>query len=235
MPGAGGVEHALVLDVHCGSGRRSGQPVHHHCSPERWMVEPHSGQTQESSCQRWPALNQVTCGGLMPPCGVGRRGGGPDHHRVVGVGHHPHVGVPDQRRAPELRHHGDLLGPVELVAGEVEQRDHVRLGRLQHLGEVVLVDLQHRVRGAAGLGQRRGVPGGHVGAEGVGGDPAEHADRGGGQPGGGGLAVGAGDERDGAPGRQVRQQVRVDLQPDPTADHRAVATAGGPGERRGGP
>lgn len=33
------------------------------------MVEPHSGQTQESSCQRWPALNQVTCGGLMPRAG----------------------------------------------------------------------------------------------------------------------------------------------------------------------
>ena len=144
------------------------------------MVEPHSGQTQESSCQRWPALNQVTCGGRSR---AGWRGGCPHHHRVVGVGHHPYVRVPDQGGAPELRHHGDLLGPVELVAGEVEQRDHVRLGRLQHLGEVVLVDLQHRVRGAAGLGQRRGVAGGHVGAEGVGGDPAEHADRGGGRAG----------------------------------------------------
>ena len=101
-----------------------------------------------------------------------------------------------QRVAPQLRHHGDLLGPVELVAAEVEQRHHARLGRLQHLGEVVLVHLQHRVRRAAGLGQRRGVPGGHVGAEGVGGDRPEHADRGGGQPGGGGLAVGAGDQRD---------------------------------------
>ena len=70
------------------------------------------------------------------------------------------------------------------------------VGLLEHLGQVVLVDLQHRERRGAGLGQRRGVPGRHVGAERVGGDLAEHAERGGGEPGGGGLAVGAGDQGD---------------------------------------
>ena len=48
--------------------------------------------------------------------------------------------------APQLRHHRDLLGPVELVAAEVEQRDDARRGLVDHLGEVVLVDLQHGVR-----------------------------------------------------------------------------------------
>ena len=83
-----------------------------------------------------PALAGAEPGDVRRACRaarLGRRGGRPDHHRVVGVGHHPHVRVPDQRGPPQLRHHGDLLGPVELVAGEVEQRDHVRLGGLQHL------------------------------------------------------------------------------------------------------
>ena len=144
-----------------------------------------------------PALAGAEPGDVRRDAAAGRRRRGrPDHHRVVGVGDHVHVRVPAERGAPQLRHHRDLLGPVELVAGEVEQRDHVRLGGLEHLGEVVLVDLQHGERRAAGLGQRGGVPGRHVGAEGVGGDLAEHAERGGGEPGGGGLAVGAGDQRD---------------------------------------
>ena len=43
-------------------------------------------------------------------------------------------------------HHRDLLGPVELVAAEVEQRDHARVGGVDDLAQVVLVDLEHRVR-----------------------------------------------------------------------------------------
>ena len=38
-----------------------------------------------------------------------------------------------------------------------------------------------------------------------------------------------------AAGGEVGQQVRVDQQTDPAADHRAVAAAGGPGQRGGGP
>ena len=38
----------------------------HHQSPfARSIGEPHSGQTKESSSQRWPALNQVTCAVLI--------------------------------------------------------------------------------------------------------------------------------------------------------------------------
>jgi hypothetical protein len=39
--------------------------VHHHWPSARSIAEPHSGQTQESSSQRCPALNQVTCSVLI--------------------------------------------------------------------------------------------------------------------------------------------------------------------------
>jgi hypothetical protein len=48
--------------THCGLGRRSVQLVHHQSPSARSIAPPHSGQTQESSCQRWPALNQETSG-----------------------------------------------------------------------------------------------------------------------------------------------------------------------------
>ena len=119
-------------------GRRSGRPrrrrststvaraaqvaagAAHQSSPARSMGEPHSGQTQESSCQRWPAATQVTClGGRGPP------------RRPSGRRRWPRRGCRGRRRASRHSggHHGDLLGPVELVAAEVEQGDHARVGR----------------------------------------------------------------------------------------------------------
>ena len=221
-----GVDHAVVLDGHCGlraAQRAAGAPP--------VAVGP---LDRRAALRADPGVVVPALAGAEPGDvrGVDR---GPDHHRVVGVGDHVHVGVGGQGGAPQLRHHRHLLGPVELVAGEVEQRDHPRRGLVDHPGQVVLVDLEHRERRGAGLGQRRGVPGRHVGAERVGGDRAEHAERGGGEPGRGGLAVGAGDQRDRAAGGEVRQQVRVDLETDPAADHRAVAASGGPGERGRGP
>jgi hypothetical protein len=105
------------------------------------------------------------------------------------------------------------------------------VGGVQHLPQVVLVDLEHRVGRLAGLGQGRRVPGRHVGAEAVGGDVAEHADRRRGQPGRRGLAVGARDEGDLAPRGQVGQQVRIDHHPDLAPDDGAVAAPGGTGQR----
>ena len=98
--------------------------------------------------------------------------------------------------------------------------------------DYVVVDLQHGVRGVPRLRQGGGVSGRHVGAEGVGRHRSQYADRGGGQSGGGRLAVGAGDQGDIPAGRQMGEEVRVDLQADPSADHGTVAPPGGAGQSR---
>ncbi len=103
--------------THCGLGRRSVQlgapPV---------AVGPHDRAAALGAHPRvvLPALAGAEPGDL-------RRGDRrPGHHRVVGVGHDVHGRVRGERRAPQLRHHRDLLRAVELVAGEVEQRDGAR-------------------------------------------------------------------------------------------------------------
>ena len=62
----------------------------------------------------------------------------------------------------------------------------------------------------------------------------ERADRGGDQPGGGGLPVGPGDQHDLPPAGQQREQIRLQPQADDPADDRSVAAAGQPGGASGG-
>ncbi len=47
--------------THGVGGRANAHSPHRQPSVSRCRCEPHSGQHQESSCQRWPAATQVTC------------------------------------------------------------------------------------------------------------------------------------------------------------------------------
>src|SRR5690606_32493480 len=102
------------------------------------------------------------------PGDLGGRGGGPADQRVVAVGDDV-GGLAGQRFAPLLGQQPDLGGPVHLVAAEVHQADDAGAGGVEHLGEVLLVDLQHAVGRVLVLGEGGDVAGGHVGAERVGG------------------------------------------------------------------
>src|SRR5690606_39437526 len=97
-------------------------------------------------------------------------------------------GLAGQRFAPLLGQQPDLGGPVHLVAAEVHQADDAGAGGVEHLGEVLLVDLQHAVGRVLVLGEGGDVAGGHVGAERGGGHLPQLQQRGGDQPRRGGLA-----------------------------------------------
>src|SRR5690606_5280004 len=100
------------------------------------------------------------------PDHVGGGGRGPYHQRVVGVGDDDGLGA-GQPLAPVLREHPGLGGAVELVAGEVEQGDALRVGGLGDADEVLFVDLDDTEAGLRAGREGRGDAGRHVGAEGV--------------------------------------------------------------------
>jgi hypothetical protein len=98
------------------------------------------------------------------PHRVPRRGGGPDDHRIVGVGQHRGVRVPDQGRGQGRGDRAHLRPAIELVSAQVEQHDDLRLDCFSHRRDVQLVDLEDRVRGPP-VGRERGDGAvGHVGA-----------------------------------------------------------------------
>lgn len=165
------------------------------------------------------------------PDHVGGGGGGPHHQRVVGVGD-DHGLRTGQALAPRLGEHPGLGGAVQLVAGEVEQRDALRVGGLGDADEVLLVDLDDPVPGVRAARERRGDAGRHVGAERVGDDRTGRLECLGDEPGGGGLAVGRRDEGHvQVPGEPV-EEVGVEFQRDPAADHRTAAAPRGARCRR---
>ena len=77
---------------------------------------------------------------------VGRR----RHQHVVAVGDDDGVGVAGQPAAQCALDVVDLTDPVELVAGQVQQHDHLRVDGVGDVRHVHLVDLERRQRGVAG-------------------------------------------------------------------------------------
>ena len=136
-----------------GGGSASAEP----CGSSTWS--PDSAQVGVGTAEAALAAEPVVAGALhhtaagragpgvvLPhlagrhPHHVRRGGGGPHDQRVVGVGDHDGLGA-GQALAPLLGQHPGLGGPVELVAGEVEQRDALGVGVAGDTGEVLLVDL----------------------------------------------------------------------------------------------
>ena len=104
----------------------------------------------------------------------------------------------------------------------------LRLHRVGDVRHVHLVDFERRQRGVAVGGQRGDQPGVHVGALGVGGDRPQRGQRGGGHPGGGRLAVGAGHDDGAAAGAELTQNRPVQRHRHQAADHRARPATGDP-------
>ena len=237
---------ALALLARPGSWRWIGQAEP--CGSRTWS--PDSAQLGRRAAEAALAAEPVVAGALhhtaagragpgvvLPhlaggdPDHVGGGGGGPDDQRVVGVGDDDGLGT-GEPLAPVLGEHPGLGGAVELVAGEVEQRDALRVGVPGDAGEVLLVDLDDAELGVRAARERRGDAGGHVGAERVGHDRARGAQGLRDQPGGRGLAVGRRDQDHvqvlGEPG----EQVGVEFERHPAADHRSAAASGGARDRR---
>jgi hypothetical protein len=122
------------------------------------------------------------------------------------------------------------VGPVELVAREVQEDDdlgrglpehrrHVQLVRLEHGGRArAVVERAEDARSHVGAGRVRG----HLAAEGRGDEPGRRR-----------LAVGAGDEDGAAPAGEGAQRVRRDRESDAAAHDRAGAAAEAAGEPAG--
>ena len=144
------------------------------------------------------------------------------------------VAVRDHRHVRPRLHAGpqrtfdlvDLAHAVQLVAGEVEQDEHVRVQLLRDIRDVELVDLERDhvlVPSCEQCGDDAGV---HVVAALVGGDAVARLKRVREHPGGGGLAVRAGDQHCRAALAELREEVRVDGVGDEPADHSARTAAG---------
>ena len=150
------------------------------------------------------------------------------HQHVVAVGDHHGVGMPSQSRAQRPFDRVDLADAVQLVARQVQQHDHPRIHRVGHVRHMHFVHFERGQPGIACDCQRSDQAGVHIGALGVGGHRAERAQRSGGHPRGGRLAVGAGDEHRAPVLAQLAQQRAVQRHRDQAADHRAGSTAGHP-------
>ena len=127
--------------------------------------------------------------------------------------------------APEDGDPPGLVGAVQLVPADVEQRDGAGPDGPGHLRQPDLVDLERGGPVQRPAGQRVDHARRHVRAAGVAGDRPLHAERGGEHAGRGRLAVGPADAGGGAAGGDGRQHVGIDLQRDLAADHLAGAAA----------
>ncbi len=156
---------------------------------------------------------------------VGRRG----HQYVIAVGHHHRTGVACQSGTQGAFDVVDLPDPVQLVTGQVEQDDHRRFDRVRDVRNVHLVDLEGGQRGLTVGCQGSDQSGVHIGALAVGGDGTDRRQRRRDHPGGGGLAVGAGDHRGAPSGAQLTQHRAVQGHRDQAADHGPGAASGDPG------
>ena len=132
---------------------------------------------------------------------VGRRG----HQHVIAVRHDDGTGVPGEPGPQGALDVIDLADSVELVAGEVQQHDNGRFHRVGDVRYVHLIDLEGGQCGAPVGGQCGNQAGIHVGAFAVGRDRSDGGQRRGHHSGGGGLAVGAGDDRTAPPRAELSQ------------------------------
>ena len=143
------------------------------------------------------------------------------------------VAVRDHRHVRPRLHAGpqrafdlvDLAHTVQLVAGEVEQDEHVRVQLLRDIRDVELVDLERDNVLVPSCEQRGDDTGVHVIAAFVGGDAVVGRKRVREHPGGRGLAVRAGDQHRWAALAELREEVRVDGVGDEPADHSARTAA----------
>ena len=102
-------------------------------------------------------------------------GSGPDHHRVVGVGHHDGPAPPQRRRAARARRQRSATNLTSATRSNWSRerlRSTTTRGRASSSTrpEVTLVDLEHGGRCRRIGDQGSHVPGRHVGAGVVGGD-----------------------------------------------------------------
>ena len=156
----------------------------------------------------------------------------PHHHRVVDVGHHECLRVPAQRLGDRAGGAPHLRDPVELVAAEVEQDQHVGANRVEHRTEMQLVDLEHAQPSSRLVHQGGDRSVEHVRPGRVVRDRPAAAQRGRHEVTRGGLAVRAGDDDGGHAGRQTSQHIRAQTQRHPAAHHRAHAEPQPPGRVR---
>lgn len=129
-----------------GVGRRKPHSPQNQSSPGRCMTPPQDGQDQASSFHICPAATQITFGEEDAA------------HTTSGSSALATTTAFEagQALAPVLGEHAGFGGAVQLVAGEVEQRDALRVGRLGDADEVLLVDLDDPVAGVRAARESRG-------------------------------------------------------------------------------
>ena len=203
--------------VHCGSRAAQVQPVHHQSPP--------CALDRASRTRGRPRSRRASAGRRRPRSRGGRADGGPDHHRVVGVGDHVESGWPASgRRATAAAIIATSLARSSWSRLRLSSATTRGRGRVDHLGAgSARRPPARRTAWRPALASAEVCPVGMLAPKELVATSPSTPQRGGGQPGRGGLAVGAGDQRDLPAGGQVAQQVGVDLQADPAADDRAVA------------
>ena len=139
----------------------------------------------------------------------------------------------DERTGQGSGHAADLAAPVELVAAEVEQHDHLRVHRLGDRRNMQLVDLEDGVARPGRGGQRRHRPVGHVGPGRVVRDAPRATQQAGEQVTGGRLAIRAGDQHDATPSGEPTQSMGIKRERDATADDAALTQTHPPRHRCG--
>ena len=121
----------------------------------------------------------------------------------------------------------DLTDPVELVAGQVEQHDDLGVDRVGDVRDVHLVDLEGGQIARCGRAASAATsPASMLAPSALVATGTERAQRRRGHPGGGRLAVGAGDDDGAAAAAELCHQAGIDSEGDEPADHRAVTAAG---------
>ncbi|SHT55027.1 Uncharacterised protein [Mycobacteroides abscessus subsp. abscessus] len=155
--------------------------------------------------------------------------GGRCHQDVITIRDDHRIAVAGQPLAQSAFDVVDLTHAVELIPAEIEEHDDRRVDRVGDVWHVHLVDLEHRDVGLSGPGQGGNQTGVHVGALGVGCHWPHGRQGGGGHPGGGGLAVGAGYQDCPTTSAQLRQHRAIQLECDEPADHGARAATADPG------
>ena len=162
------------------------------------------------------------------PHHVGRIPGHGGHAHVIAVGDHGHIRPRIHAGPQHALDLVDLTHAIQLIAAEVQQYQHGSVQLLGNVGNVQLIDFQHHQLGIA-AGQERGNHAGiHVVSALVGGHGVRCAQRSGQHAGGGGLAVGAGDQHHWALFTQRGHQMRVNPTRDEATDHSAGTTSGLP-------
>ena len=187
------------------------------------MRLPHAGQAAASSRHRWPVPTQTL---VAAESAAHTTSGSSTLATTVVDGWVSSILRHDRawRRTSPMRSSWSRLRLSSTTTSGVDRRGRV--------GQQPLVDLEghHRPRPLVGQGAHQ--PRQEVGPGGVGLHRPPGGQRRGQQPGGGGLAVGAGDERHLVAGGHLLQGRRVDGQRHPAADDGARAPPGPAGDLR---